>query len=168
MRVENIPVLNYHFKCAHWMWTTTATTTKKKLVSIVTKYEFDICEHIHKVTYMRRAASRCWTSLFRSRTLKIYCRSWSDIRSKTGCDCNISDALSVWSAVESIEYPVEASIIRWMLDTCVGVGGKRALRPPPPIFLEMWKTKSDNKWAHFIFSKLVRSLQNLITKYNDF
>lgn len=91
-------------------------------------------------TYMSRAASRCCTSLFRSRTLNMYCRSWSVMRSKTCCDCCIkSEPLRCCASavVGSVEYPV-AAFIRWMVDACVGVGGKRALRPLP-IFLQITK-----------------------------
>lgn len=124
-------------------------------------------------TYTRRAASRCCTSLFRSRTLKIYCRSWSVMRSKTCCDCcNKSEPLMCVSAVESAEYPVDASIIRWIVDTCVGVGGKRALRPLP-IFLYTEKKRESKQNHSFSWCEQKKFLHGhlpeiLITFYNNF
>lgn len=91
-------------------------------------------EFFRRMAHFNRDASRCWTSLLRWRTLKIYCRSWSEIPSKADLDGFILLLLVVVSAVESVENPVDASIIRWILEACGGVGGSRALRPLP-IFL---------------------------------
>lgn len=102
------------------------------------------------LTHINRVASRCCNSLLRWRTLKIYCRSWSVIPSKADCDCFILVLLIVVSAVESVENPVDASIIRWILEACVGVGGSRALRPLP-IFLFKQTTTRKKYQSIFFF-----------------
>lgn len=110
-------------------------------------------------TYIKRAASRCWISLFRSKTFNMYCRSWSVIRSNTCCVCTKSGpfiefvfASAEWFGkmiVVSLGlYPVEeASIKCCIFDAWAGVGGNRAARPLG-IFLRLkmkWKkTKFKN------------------------
>lgn len=113
------------------------------------------------LTYINRAASRCCTSLLRWRTLRIYCRSSLVIPSKADFDCLLVLLLMFVSAVESVESPVDASILRWILEACVGVGGSRALRPLP-IFLFVWKQFSIN--SHFVIVKWSRLNERMIDK----
>lgn len=106
----------------------------------------------------------------------MYCRSWSVMRSKTCCDCcNKSELLICVSAVESVEYPVDASIIRWMVDACVGVGGNRALRPLPIFLFTKIKAEIYNFIRFFVLQFSFISMctqtfyqQILIIFYNDF
>lgn len=126
--------------------------------------------YFRTMTYINRAASRCWTSLLRWRTLKMYCRSVSVMPSKADCDCwlmrSVVLILLASVVVESFEKPVEASINRWILDARGGVGGKRALRPLP-IFLSQKKAHAEKEHEIQLMNtaKLVKNLDGVIGVY---